>query len=124
MVVLFLAAAAPAAADDSPRAAGAVRLVMFQADGCSWCARWNREIGAIYDKTDEGHLAPLRRVDLDLTRPADLTFVKGVVFTPTFVLVRDGREVGRIVGYPGEEFFWPLLGDLLKRLEQPGVGKS
>ena len=33
------------------------------------------------------------------------------------VLVRDGREIGRILGYGGEEHFWGLLGPLLQRLE-------
>jgi hypothetical protein len=35
------------------------------------------------------------------------------VFTPTFVLVEDGTEAGRIEGYPGEDFFWPLLAKLI-----------
>ena len=35
------------------------------------------------------------------------------VFTPTFVLVEDGKELGRIEGYAGDEFFWFLLGRLL-----------
>jgi hypothetical protein len=29
-------------------------------------------------------------------------------------LAEEGREIGRIVGYPGEEFFYGLLGNLLK----------
>jgi hypothetical protein len=36
-----------------------------------------------------------------------------VRFTPTFVLVQDGRELGRIEGYPGEDFFWGLLERLM-----------
>ena len=30
-------------------------------------------------------------------------------FSPTFVLTDGGREIGRIEGYPGEDFFWGLL---------------
>ena len=29
------------------------------------------------------------------------------------MLLDDGREVGRIEGYPGEDFFWFLLGELI-----------
>jgi hypothetical protein len=29
-------------------------------------------------------------------------------------LLQNGVETGRIEGYPGEDFFWPLLGDMLK----------
>jgi len=29
-------------------AAQAAELVMFRRDGCSWCAKWDREIGPIF----------------------------------------------------------------------------
>lgn len=91
----------------------AAELVMVEQVGCSWCARWNAEISDIYPKTAEGRQAPLRRVDLhDL--PDDITFVSHPVFTPTFVLVQDGQELGRLEGYNGDEFFWFLLNKLLE----------
>ena len=31
--------------------ANAAELVMFRRDGCSWCAKWDREIAPIYPKT-------------------------------------------------------------------------
>jgi hypothetical protein len=31
----------------------------------------------------------------------------------------EGREIGRIRGYPGEDFFWGLLGDLIGRIPGP-----
>ena len=34
------------------------------------------------------------------------------------VLVEDGREVGRIPGYAGEEAFWGLLAGLTKNLSR------
>jgi hypothetical protein len=37
-------------------------------------------------------------------------------------LLDDGREVGRILGYPGEGHFWGLLGELIERL--PAQPKS
>ncbi|WP_328516564.1 hypothetical protein [Tardiphaga alba] len=43
----------------------ASELVMFERDGCAWCARWNREIAPGYDKTDEAKLLPLRRINMD-----------------------------------------------------------
>ncbi len=97
--------------------ARAAELVMFDARGCEWCAAWEREVGTVYPKTAEGRLAPLRRVDLHGARPRDLQFITGVVYTPTFVLVEDGAELGRIAGYPGEGHFWGLLGEALKNLK-------
>ena len=96
----------------------AAQLVMFEEAGCIWCAAWEREIGGIYDRTEEGQLAPLRRIDKADKRPADLRDIQAIHFTPTFVLVEDGEEIGRIVGYPGEHFFWPMLQDLLDRLDE------
>jgi len=56
------------------------------------------------------------RVDLNETRPDDLKDIEGIKFTPTFVVMNDGAEVGRLVGYPGEDFFWSLLSDQLVKL--------
>ena len=99
-------------------AAQAAQLVMFDSEYCPWCERWKREIGVVYHKTEEGRKAPLRIVDRDEPRPDDLKHIKGIYWTPTFVLLDDeGREVGRIEGYQNEDSFWFLLGELLKKLE-------
>lgn len=82
---------------------------MAEEDGCVWCARWNEEIAHIYPKTAEGRIAPLKRYDVHGPDPEDVDFARSVNFTPTFILVQDGAEVGRIEGYPGEDFFWSLL---------------
>ena len=93
----------------------AAELVMFESPVCEWCEVWHEELGAVYAKTSEGRRAPLRRVDLFRSLPQDLRMLKGVRYTPTFGLMDDGREVGRILGYPGESFFWAQLGELLDR---------
>ncbi|MBR9852609.1 MAG: hypothetical protein GYB27_24955 [Rhodobacteraceae bacterium] len=90
------------------------RLLMAEEDGCVWCAKWHEEIGPIYPKTAEGRTAPLERFDLHSESP-DVEFSKRVHFTPTFILVEDGGELGRIEGYPGEDFFWGLLAMMFER---------
>jgi len=97
----------------------AAELVMFGSPQCEWCAAWESEVGEIYPKTAEGRRAPLRRVDIDLPRPPDLADVRRVVYTPTFVLLVEGREIGRILGYPGEAHFWGLLDVLLGKAKDP-----
>jgi thioredoxin-related protein len=94
----------------------AAELVMFEDPGCPWCRRWHAEIGPGYPRTDEGRLAPLRRVDIKDQAKAGVALKQPVIVTPTFVLVEDGQEVGRVVGYAGSEFFYGLLGDVLARL--------
>ncbi len=93
-------------------------LLMAEEDGCAWCAKWNKEIGPIYPKTAEGRTAPLVRYDIHDETP-DVAFARSVHYTPTFILVEDGTEVGRIEGYPGDEFFWGLLGMLFERAKIP-----
>lgn len=99
--------------------AGAAELVMFEQAGCPWCARFDREIAPIYGKTAEGRRAPLRRVDIARPLPPNLAFVEIERFTPLFVLIDRGREIGRIRGYPGEDHFWGLLGLLIGKLDLP-----
>jgi hypothetical protein len=92
-----------------------VTLVMAEEPGCMWCARWNSEIAPIYPKTSEGQAAPLRRINIQDPVPEDITLARRVNFTPTFVLLVDGVEQNRIEGYPAEDFFWGLLGQMLER---------
>ena len=89
--------------------AQAAELVMVEEQGCAYCVAWKNDIGPIYPKTAEGAFAPLRMIDIDDGVPADLTFARKVVFTPTFILIDNNTEVARIEGYPGEDFFWGLL---------------
>ncbi|MGF1629356.1 MAG: transcriptional regulator [Kiloniellaceae bacterium] len=112
---LVLAAALLASGWTTPTAVAA-ELIMLERPGCGWCLRWNNEIAPAYPETSEGRLAPLRRVDVTGPWPADLAGLAGDRFTPTFILVENGVEVARLRGYPGEHFFWPLLGEMLGRL--------
>jgi hypothetical protein len=95
--------------------ASALELVMVRSVGCPWCAAWDREVAPVYPKTEIGQRLPVRSIDL--TRTADLkaTLKSPVRFTPTFVLIDQERELGRIEGYPGQEFFWGLLENLVRK---------
>tara|TARA_R110002074_G_scaffold3126_5_gene16911 strand:+ start:2269 stop:2712 length:444 start_codon:yes stop_codon:yes gene_type:complete len=93
--------------------AWSVELVMVNERGCIYCARWEAEIGPIYPKTTEGRFAPLRRVNIRDV-PDDVELKRRVVFTPTFLVVEDGAELARLEGYPGQDFFWPLLDEILR----------
>ncbi len=103
----------------STPAFSASELIMFNSPTCEWCDVWEEEVGVVYDKTREARIAPVRRVDIDDERPDGLKWIKRVVYTPTFVLIDNGREVGRIIGYPGEGFFWGLLDEMVKKIPIP-----
>lgn len=98
-----------------PAAAGELRLLMFEQAGCIYCARWNSEIGPAYPNTEQGALAPLTRFDLRDKLPDDISLSRRAHITPTFVLLSEGAEVGRVEGHPGGDFFWFLLDELIAR---------
>jgi len=97
-----------------------LRLFMIEQRGCIYCALWNREVGDAYHLTEEGRTAPLERHDLRAEIPEGVVFQSRPVFTPTFILVEAGQEIGRIEGYPGEDFFWGLLGIMLEKAQPKG----
>ena len=98
--------------------AHAAELVMFERSGCPWCGRWDAEVASAYTKTAEGKRAPLRRHSLDKGQPTDIALERPVRYTPTFVLVDNGKEVGRMMGYPGRRYFYPEIQGLLDKLPQ------
>jgi len=100
--------------------AEAAELVMVEQPGCPWCARWHAEIGPVYPNTAEGRRAPLRRMLMSDVPASDIRLAQPVTVSPTFVLIENGQEIGRITGYPGPDFFWGLLSELLLRLPQTG----
>lgn len=105
----------------APTAVAAAELVMVESSYCEWCEMWDAEVGVIYSKTPEADIAPLRRVDIDDLRGGDVVGLERVIYTPTFILLDDGQEIGRIIGYPGESHFWALLGELIVMIKSPAA---
>jgi hypothetical protein len=99
--------------------AWAAELLMFDDPNCVWCRRWTAEIGPGYPHSPEGQQAPLRRVYIRDQSKAGVALARPVNATPTFVLVDEGQEVGRIAGYAGRDFFYPMLEELLRRIPAP-----
>ncbi len=107
-LLLLISLGSSRAADDRR-----LELVFFERSGCPWCIRFEREVAPIYPKTSAGQVAPLRKVNLDDRLPPELSLRTPVRFTPTFVLVDRGKEVGRITGYMNDATFWGLIEKLL-----------
>ncbi len=122
-MLAFCPGGAPVVVASEPdlRTAPAV-LLLIQDHGCPYCARWDREVGIGYPKSEEGRFAPLVR---RFRGADDIGFVTNVVYSPTFILLSHGEEVGRIVGYQGPDFFWADIGRLVAKAGfKAGAGKS
>lgn len=89
-------------------------LVYVEQQGCFYCEIWDEEIAAIYPKTPEGKFAPLLRLDIT-NYETEMSDVKPVIFTPTFILTNNSKEISRIEGYIGDDLFWGMLEIMLKR---------
>jgi len=98
--------------------AQSIKLLMFEQDGCYWCEIWDDEISEIYPKTLEGHVAPLHRINIHSKQSNEIILNSTPQFTPTFIIINNNKEVGRIEGYPGDDFFWALIDKILSKIPE------
>lgn len=105
-------------------ASASAELIYIHEPGCPYCRKWEREIGPAYPNTDEGRRAPLRTIHIKELSAAGLALMRPARYTPTFILVEKGVEIGRIEGYPGEDHFWGLLDRLVEKLDPPADGTT
>lgn len=99
------------------------RLLMVEQAGCYYCRVFNRDIAPVYEKAPEGQMAPLVHVQLRGDLPEGVTLNTRPFVTPTFILIGpDGNEIERLTGFPGEDFFWPYVSDMIATA-QAGLAK-
>ena len=91
------------------RAESATQLLMIRQDGCIYCRQWEAVVAPAYATSPQGRAAPLRRIDINGPYPDGLALDRQPYVTPTFILIRNGQEMGRIEGYPGQKNFWRFL---------------
>ena len=85
---------------------GDFRLIMFTSEDCPACQAWEREIGSVYKKSEYQVEFPITRVDFSAGAPSWLVINESLRGTPTFVIMKNGQEIGRITGFTGPEMFW------------------
>lgn len=120
----LLAVAAALIAPPVQAAGDGLTLIMVDEPGCSYCRKFDAEIGGRYPKSAEGRFAPLVKVR---RKSPQLAGFNPVIYTPTFILTRRGEELGRITGYPGPMYFFSELDQLLAKAgfaPGPGSGPS
>ena len=117
-----LTGAAAVLARPAQAAGDGLTLIMVDEPGCSYCRKFDAEIGGRYPKTAEGRFAPLVKVR---RKSPQLAGFNPVIYTPTFILTRRGEELGRITGYPGPVSFFSELDQLLAKVGfAPGLGSG
>lgn len=106
---IFMPVSAPrpadAAAEVTPEPAPAVELIVLEARGCPMCQLFRDEIAPLYRASARARQVPLRFVDVAHTDIDALGLAAPVEVIPTVIVMRDGVEIDRLVGYTGPEIF-------------------
>ena len=98
-----------------------VELIVFEHPDCQFCRVFRRDVLPRYQEAPTANRAPIRFIDIERTETASLRLRGGIHVVPTFVLMEDGREVDRIVGYWAPENFFKMLSYMLARTSEAGA---
>ena len=103
---------------DAPIAPGPVmELVVMEARGCIYCTLFRRDVLPSYAASERAKDVPVRFVDVNDESANALGLDGPVDVVPTFIVMRNNHEVGRIPGYLGPEFFFHSINHLISSSE-------
>jgi thioredoxin-related protein len=102
-----------AALDASPASTPTLEVLVFEHADCVYCRAFRRDVLPKYRFSVRSELAPMRFVDVQADSTASLALNGRIDTVPTVVVMRDGQELGRIVGYWGPTSFFKMLAHLL-----------
>lgn len=91
---------------DIPTKSENMELVVMEAPGCIYCTLFRRDVLPSYAASPQAKDVPIRFVDLNDEAANDLGLDGPIDVVPTFLVMKNNREVGRIPGYMGPEFFF------------------
>jgi hypothetical protein len=100
----------------------ATELLFFFDPHCGACIKFEKEIVSIYHNTQEAEIAPLVHIQFYKSNGelSEATHMAGlatpVTVVPSFVLMHEGHETDRIIGYGSDELFWMALNRILENL--------
>lgn len=90
-----------------------VELLVFEHPDCQYCQVFRRDVLPRYRESTSASQTPIRYIDLARTDTTGLNLRASIHVVPTFVLMQNGREVDRIVGYWAPDNFFKMLSTLL-----------
>ena len=100
-----------------PASAPTLEVLVFEHADCVYCRVFRRDVLPKYHQSVRANAAPLRFIDIEKDDTASLGLNSRIDMLPTAVVMRNGREVDRIVGYWGPSNFFRLLSHILTRRE-------
>jgi thioredoxin-related protein len=90
-----------------------LELLVVEVDNCIYCGIFRRDVAPTYQGSERSRTVPMRFVDINAPDVDRLSLTGPIDSVPTVLVVENGREVGRIAGYVGPEFFFHSLNRIL-----------
>lgn len=90
-----------------------LELIVMEAPGCTYCDIFRRDVLPSYQASERAKDVPIRFLDINDASPEELGLDSAIEIVPTFVVLKDHKEVGRIPGYVGPEFFFHSINHLI-----------
>jgi hypothetical protein len=90
-----------------------LELVVFEANGCTYCEVFRRQVLPLYRATEKGKQAPIRFVNLSYADESKMGLSEPITIVPTAVLLEEGRERGRVTGYTGPDVFLDMVTQIM-----------
>ena len=100
-----------------PVPASPYELVVFEADGCIYCENFRQDVLPLYKASKIGRDTPIRFVNVSRADETKMGLNGGITVAPTVVLMHQGQELDRIVGYTGPFNFMKLVAHMMGRGE-------
>jgi hypothetical protein len=117
MLLLMSQGSGQAGLDAAPASTPSLEVLVFEHANCVYCRVFRREVLPQYHQAVGANVAPLRFVDIAKDDTDGLELNSRIDTLPTAVVMRNGREVDRIVGYWGPTGFFQLLSHILAKME-------
>jgi thioredoxin-related protein len=92
-------------------------LVVFEADGCVYCQHFRTDVLPLYRESKIGRETPIRFVNVSRSDETKMGLNAAITIAPTVVLMHQGQEIDRIVGYSGPFNFMKLVAYMMGRGE-------
>ena len=101
--------------------AKANELLMFNNKHCGYCKAFLEEVGVNYENEKESYMPTLVIIDAynqpDWFKEAySENRIKPIRGTPTFIIWNGRKELARIVGYSGKEWFYAKLDSVFRKI--------
>lgn len=90
-----------------------LQLVVMEAPGCTYCGIFRRDVLPAYEASERAKDVPIRFLDVNDVSSTTMDLEAPVDIVPTFVILKDNKEIGRIPGYVGPETFFHSINYLL-----------